>query len=515
MPYTLADPTNQGNAPGSGPLRPGGQSLPGLPKTGQNMPSTPSPTVQRQMPALALVRDLWGGTERLREKSTTYLPQAPGEASENYNVRLYRSVLVNFFRRTVDGLVGLVFRKDPKLGDDVPLLIKEHWENIDLAGTHGDVFAREIMQDAKIAGHAAILVEYPATGGTQTAKPEVEGIIRPYWVPIQKDNIRSWRWTIENGRRILSQVVLRECSYEPVGEFGEEMVERYRVFYRDNGVVGFRLLRETENKELIIEAEGLYPTQDEIPIAEIPTSGSKALFDSDPSLEDVAHLNVAHYQQWSDYATSIHKTCVPIFVTVGLDQMTGSDGQASPDLVLGPNAGLDLPIGGDAKYVSHDGASLASCKAALDDLKSDIGSLGLAMLAPQKRAAETYGAKRLDKATGDSALSVDARGLQDGLERALGFHARYLKLPDGGSIEINRDFEGMVMEPAVMSAFASLIREGLPLELALAELQAGGRLAEDVNLDDVALQMAAERAAQQDREQQAQAAQIEEMQEAA
>ena len=141
------------------------------------------------------------------------------------------------------------------------------------------------------------------------------------------------------------------------------------------------------------------------------------------------------------------------------------------------------------EYVSHDGAALGEAKAALDDLKADMGTLGLAMLAPQKRTAETAESKRLDKSTSDSALSVTARALQDGIENARGFHAKYLRgTPEGGSITINRDFEGLLLEAPVMAAFAALVKAGFPPRPVLLALQRGGRIEADADIDQLEME---------------------------
>ena len=139
------NPTDQANKPGDGPLRVGGQPVAEslTPQEQQNLPSTQNHQRVRQGPGLKLVRDLWEGAEKVRDMGHEYLPQAPGEDAANYAIRLKRSVYHNFYRRTVEGLTGLIFRKDPVLGEDVPPLIAEHWENIDLCGTHGDVFLRD------------------------------------------------------------------------------------------------------------------------------------------------------------------------------------------------------------------------------------------------------------------------------------------------------------------------------------------------------------------------------------
>jgi hypothetical protein len=491
------DPTDAGNFPGDGPLRIGGISVSGLPETGENLPSTRSPAAKEQEAALKVVRDVWDGTPKVRAATTAYLPQAGGEDPTNYQSRLARSVLFNVFRHTVVGLTGFMFRKDPELGEDVPAAIVEHCENIDLAGTHFAVFMRDIMADAEVAGHAAILVEFPDTGGEQSkAQEQGDAPIRPYWVPILKDNILSWRTVIEDGRLILTQLVLKECQWVPDGAFGQKEQTRYRVFFRVDGptgpVVGFQLLEITEQKTVVEVGYGLYPTQVEIPVAEIPTAGRKALFESDPPLLDLAYLNIAHYQTRSDYANDIHKTCCPIWVETGVDE------EDTTPIILGPNSTRRFrDPNSKAGYEAHSGQSLGEVKLALDDLLRDMAALGLAALASQKRAAETAASKQIDKDASDSALSVTARGGEDGAERALGFHARYMGLDTGtamggGSVSINRDFEDQVMRPEMLTAYVGAVANaGLPPRILLEAMQQGGLIGPDVDLEQLEAEMAA------------------------
>lgn len=495
LPYVRdTDPLNAGNRPGDGPLRPGGQSVESIPLTDANLPSTLSQAAKRQMPALAMMRTLWGGTQAVRAKSTDYLPMAPAESSTNYHIRLARSVFFNAVKHTVKGLVGMVMRRDPVFSDDVPEQIKAHLENIDNAGTHVDVFIAEILQDDLLAGHAAIFVEFPNTGGVQRHDEETIAAapIRPYWIPIKKDNICSWRTTVENGITLLTQIVLKECTMVPDGDFGETEQTRYRVLYRQNGVVGFYLLQVTDRRSVIIVDDGIYTTQTEIPIAEIPSSDRKSLFESDPPLLDLGYLNVAHYQKWSDLATSEHKTCVPIFVRKGFVAPVDASGN---QVVVGPDDGLDLPTEGDAMYVSHDGQSLDACRTSIRDLESNMATIGLSMLSSEKRVAETAEAKRIDKSASDSALARTARGVQDGIEKALYFHARYLNMPTGGSVTINRDFESLMMDPAMITALSGMVRDGqLTTETMWKQLQAGNVLPDDFDADEesAALEVEAE-----------------------
>jgi len=491
---TYTDPQNVMNVAGDGPLRAGGVSASSV-KRESDLPSTMTPDVESQQEALSLVRDLWGGTRTVRAAGQTYLPREPQEDAQNYMVRLRRSVFFNVFRNTVEGLAGFIFRKDPMLSDDVPPVMAEQWENIDNAGTHGDVFLRELLVDAMTAGHAAIMVDFPKTpeGAPLSLGDEQALKLRPYWVPIKKDAIVSVRMASVNGIETLVQIVLREETYVADGAYGVAPQLRYRVLFRDleTGVVGWRLEGITPDKALVVYDQGVFRNQTEIPIAEVRTAGSICAWSSQPQFLDLAYLNVAHYQQWSDYATSIHKTNVPIFVTTGVDL----DGAT---LSIGPNAGLNFSAP-DAKafYVSHDGAALGASKAALDDLKNDMAQLGLAALSSSKRSAETATAKEIDKSASDASLSVTARGLQDGAERALSFHAAYLKLEEGGSVQINREFNETRIDAADVMAWATLAEKlGVPLSLVLDALKAGGWIPDAVELDDILLEAMSNKAAE-------------------
>jgi hypothetical protein len=151
--------------------------------------------------------------------------------------------------------------------------------------------------------------------------------------------------------------------------------------------------------------------------------------------------------------------------------------------------------GPDAKlaYVSHDGAALGESRLALQDIKSDMAALGLSMLAPDKRAAETAEAKRIDKSTSDSALAVSARALQDGAERAMGFHAKYRKLPSGGSVTINRDFENLTLTYQQITALSNLVAQNqITLETLWKMLIDGAVLPDDFSEDEEKAQLAAE-----------------------
>src|ERR1043165_2109023 len=202
-----------------------------------NSPAYRNAATTRQQEALTIVRDLSGGTPALRKAGGTYLPMEAGESGTAYQVRLARSLLFNTFVKVREGLIGMALKKNPELEPDVPPQIRKHIEDIDLAGNHLDVFAKELFRDVINDGHAHVLVDMqkPATRSITSLSPtptalddQVTGR-RPYWTKYKKDEAINWKSDRINGEKVLTQVTLLESATESDGEFGEKEVTRYRV----------------------------------------------------------------------------------------------------------------------------------------------------------------------------------------------------------------------------------------------------------------------------------------------
>ena len=404
------------------------------------------------LPDLTLCRDVARGTSAVKAKGMAYLPSHPREELDDYSTRLARSLLFPMMGRSIKGLAGMVFREDIEWVD-VPPAVEAHLENIDLQGNHADVFLKQVFADALEAGHAGILVDAPQRSeGVRTKRDETVLNLRPYWVHIKKEQLTSWRVIDVNGAQLLDQVVIKEPGVVPDGEFGEKEVVRYRIIRRGNPVT-WETWISVENSEPVRELTGTINNVDEIPLA-IVYADQTGILTSDPPMLDLAYTTLSHYQVQSDHLTALHKASVPILAITGVDT-TGT-------VSVGPNTTFTLPEGATVQYVEHTGAALGSTRQQMLDLKADGAAQGLAMLQHETRQAETAEAKRIDKASQDSALAVAARGLQDGTEVALGFHAQMLGLGNkgGGSVVVSRDYETMSLDAQELAAYSALVANG-------------------------------------------------------
>jgi hypothetical protein len=448
-----------------------------------------------------LMEDVDGGTNAMRAKCATYMPQMPLEHVDDYRQRVKACEFFAATSRTVRGLVGMVFRRPPKLGQELNEQLAQHWEDIDGQGTHGEVFTRELYEQGMLLGHGVILVDYPEINPQLklTLYDERDAGVRPYWCAITPSQILNWRTITRYGRTMLQQVVIRECTLEPSGAFGEQEVERYRVFrlvdVYDEATKAtttqvqwsvWEWVESNGKRELQEKSQGQMMVAGGKPMTRIPVTAffcgpKKGWFESTPPLVDLAWANIAHWNVQSDHRHSLHKASIPLLVGIGRDTS-----EAAPP--IGVNAMIDMPIGGDLKYVEHSGSALSATAQELKDLETRMAALGLAMLQSESRAAETARARRIDKSEQDSALANSARSLQDAIEEALSYHSEYLGLPPAGesSVLVNNDFEDLTPEPTLISAVSALHLAGqIDLDTLWSILEENNALPDDFDRETV------------------------------
>lgn len=423
---------------------------------------------RRMLPLIKLVRDVYGGTQSMRESGQEYLPKHPAETEDDYRSRLTGATLFNAFARTVGGLSGLIFRKD--LVINAPDEIIEHLEDVDKTGRSIDTFGKDTAEDASIDGLSLILVDFPMVGENeiQTLADERKANLRPTWVAIAAQDFISARFSVELGKPKLSQFVYREWVTEPLGVFIEERVEQFRVLRIGNGEDGggevgvFELWRwdtSDKSKKLVLYKQGTWDMPggaNEIPVA-VLYSGRLAHFEGRPPLWDLANENIAHWRLRADHLHALHVANVPIPIFIGRDR----DDEEDDEITFGISYGIDLPEGGDAKYLEWSGASIASSREELKDIEQRMAVLGLSMLMRETRAAETAESKSMDKAAEDSALAAFASSLETALNEALRFHLLWLNQEIGDAkITVNRDYMITALDAPTIQQLANLVGAG-------------------------------------------------------
>jgi hypothetical protein len=395
-------------------------------------------------------RALMGGTDSMRLKDQTYLPKFKAELDADYNARLASSWLFNGLRKTVKDMTGRVFNTTVEIKDGSDQL-KEFAKDINMQGQDLSAFASEVFKDAFIPGISYIMVDAPRREGETTrAQASAQGL-RPYMVHLRVEDILGFQTQMFNNVLALSMLRIMETVTEadPEDEFTQANVKQIRVLSRADSIITVRIYRKNNKDDWKVFDE--YTSEAE-EITVIPFYAQRTgFFTAEPVLEDLADVNIAHWQSQSDQRHILHFARVPILFASGRlsDEgplvISASQAVSATD----PNAKLS--------WVEHSGAAINAGRDDLKDLAYQMQALGLQLLVSSH---DTATGAMLDSTKETSTLSMMADNLKDALEQALEWMSFYAGEGEQNiTVMVNKDF-GIVpltaQEVQVMQADVSL-----------------------------------------------------------
>lgn len=455
----------------------------------KNTPDFTNAAYNSMCPSWTLWEDVLGGQDAIKAKSTTYLPQEPAEDDQDYKRRLARSIFFEEPRDCTINLGGNVFRKSPTLGEDVPELLKQLYENIDNAGTHGDVFLQRVFEDG-FYGHSFIVVDRPPQDPeVRTAADEIAAGNRSYWCMRQAKDAVNFRPLIMRGKTTIGQISFKECAKEPDGRFGETEVVRYRVYLLDEaGNAQWEVWREIDKtnaegkKETVLEDSGPILTKRGQPLKRLPIAvhyGEREGFlESRPPLKGIADISVSIYQKYSDLSNIQHFTCVPTLV------ITGGDDQKQ-DFVMGGNRAIFLPLNATAEFLQVDGKSIEHLEKDLENLQKRLVAKGLDFVNDDHYVPPTATEVILSYTERTSKLAKMVRSLIDCAEEALDITAEMEGLDQGGSITIGVDENSLTLSAEQMRILSDWNERGqLSLHTLWQIMDRADQLPDDFNEED-------------------------------
>ena len=370
----------------------------------------------------AKVETLWNGTDSLKDAGKEFLPQEPKEPDENYAIRLQRSVFYNKYRSSVETSVGKLFVK-PIVVSELPVELEDTLENIDAEGSTFNVFAKRIATDAMHFGIGYIVVDYPfAEEGSTLTDPS------PYWVRIDPLSVTDVQVSFVDGIETLTRFAFTEtiqCMSQSNLQTSYETKEQTKVLYLDNNNNPAFAVINNEDKVI---AEGTITNGAGLPMSAlpvVPVYGNKIEpFVGSPVLLDLAELNIAHWQDYSDIRNINHITSLPMLVLKGDTMSFESDGTAK-QIVISP--GSVIPIrdsAGDAKWIEHSGTSISTSLALLESLEDKMNVMGMEVM-NSGSGSETATGRVIDAQAVHSKLKCIALDLENSLENALNFTSEY------------------------------------------------------------------------------------------
>lgn len=412
--------------------------------------------LKKLLPQYEVIRDCVAGEKQVKGRRSKYLPipNAADKSDDNvarYSAYLERAVFYNVTQRTLIGLTGQVFAKNPVV--KVPAILKI--VNVDANGggiTLTQLAKRGVMQVLSL-GRGGVFTDYPTTDGAATQAQLESGDIRPTINIYSPEQIINWRTKTRGAKEILSLVVLEEKYVSSDDGFEMKQDKQWRVLrlteedkyevtiYRKMGGNAGVSVR-TANSIYQIAQGPFYPTDasgknlDEIPFSFFGVENNDEQPDL-PPLYDLASLNIAHYRNSADYEESCFIVGQPTPYFSGLTEAWVKD-VLKGRIALGSRGAVPLPENATAGLLQAEANTMP--KEAMEHKEKQMVALG-AKLVESSTTQRTATEAKIDDASETSALVSAAKNVSAAIKFALEWCAVFVGQPENSvDFELHSDF---------------------------------------------------------------------------
>ena len=428
----------------------------------------PYPEYHERSPDWETCRDVFAGARRVKEKGTRYLPMPDGmtDAPAAYRHYLERADFFNGFGRAVQGLHGMVFRKDPEV--TLPRGLEDFEDSLTDNGRSILRLARWATSEELKVGRVGLFVDAPNRKDPKrqvTAAEFRQLNLRPYVATYCAEDVYEARYHKVMGRRQLVRVRLREHVDEddPHDEFATRMVKRYRVLELVPARAGDPESPHHYQQRVFVERNAGAPEPEGDVVIPVKADGNRwnripfVLIDADgepddgeiarPPMLDLALKTISLYRTLADLEHLAFFCGFPQPCT----KMWGGD--ASELKIGGQFLWNFMDPGADAWYMSHDGRGSETLEKLADRKRQEIALLGARMLEPDRRGVEAAATAMIHRQGEVSVLQALALLVSEGLSQALGLIQEWMGVAgEQASVELNTDYVPTGVTPQMFAA---------------------------------------------------------------
>jgi hypothetical protein len=435
------------------------------------------------LPKWERCRDAVAGQSAVHQKGVTYLPMLTEQSQEEYNAYKLRATYANFTGRTLEGLVGMVFRKAPTI--EAPDSMQDMLADVDLRGTTTAGLAEYTVSEVLKVGRIGYLVEFPQVSATPINAAAAAAMnLRPYASRYCAESIINWRVERINNVMQPTLVVLSETHEEREDEYSSNYVPQLRVLKLVEGVYVQEVWRKADNSDWVM-VESVVPQMRGAPLDFIPFYAfgpmENTLCVQEPPILDLADLNLAHYRVTADYEHGTHFTGLPMLFLAGIRL------EDNQKVFIGSQAAIvsDNPDA-HGEFIEFSGQGLGALEGNLDRKEKQMAVLGARMLEQQKAGVESEGAMQLRSNGESSVLAAMANLVSMGMSKMLTF----MNLWAFGSeeevkVSLNTDYMPVGLTSAELAELVKSWQSGaISFDTLFANLQRGEIIAADVTIED-------------------------------
>lgn len=447
--------------------------------SGDNVAGT-HPDYDVMIEAWELIDDLMGGTRTMKARAGKWLPREPGEEPASYRSRLSRSVLFNAMKKAVNDLSRRPFAKPVTLNgqDQLGPRLTMMLQAVDDERRNLTQFCHLLLATALKRGLVHILVDYPPVR-PENFEIEKAGQFRPRLLCIDPKDLIGWRFEIaDNGDKRLTQIRIRETATENHGTYGTTLKDRVRVINEHT----WELWEKDINGDWHLEDRGDY-TLGRIALVSCYLNKTGFMTAESP-LEDLAWLNLAHYQSQSDHRNNLRFFRTGMFLAKGL-----SPEDMDKAIVLGVTHSFKTTSpDADIRMVEHSGAACDAGEKELDRLEQQMEAVGKAPLVTRQWGNETAMGRAIDAGTSQCDLQAYVREIEGAVNAAFALAGEWANepLPEDLGLDIYDDF-GLILRSQEDMGHLQTARDrgDIDQETFLEEAKLRGMLRETADIQEI------------------------------
>ncbi len=421
--------------------------------SGDSQLASKHPLWIKQSKRWGLMTVAYEGEDVVKEQEVTYLPATSGmvqdgmktgeDGKKRYDAYLQRAVFPDLVSDAVQAMVGVMHRKPASI--EVPKALEPLIEEMSNEGEDAQLFLRRINEAQLTTGRAGLLLDLPSN--PDPSKPQMYIALYGALAVINWDKGRR----DQDGVYETQLVVLDETEDVRNDSFGWEEVEKYRVLSisetvnpDDEEAAGPKayhvgVFAEDGNGTDFVESDMEAPMLRGQRLEQLPfvfVNSKDNLPDPDkPPLLGLAQLSMTIYRGEADYRQALFMQGQDTLVRIGFIDEDDEDGRT------GAGSVIDIPLGGDAKYIGTSSLGIPEMRSALENDKKAGAQKAGQMLDTTSRAKESGDALKVRVAAQTATLVHVALSGAAAMERILRIGATWEGAdPDEVSVMPNLDF---------------------------------------------------------------------------
>jgi hypothetical protein len=433
------------------------------------------------LPMWEQVDDCVMGEQAVKLAKEIYLPnpsQEPEtpEGIKQYADYIFRAEFTNFTDRTLETLVGAVFKKKATI--EIPKIIEYLETDCDGLGTSLLQMTKRKTSEIYKKGRSGLLIDYSTTVKANNKEEAKKNGNRVNFIQYDAESIINWR--VENNK--VSLIVLLETFVKSDDGFQVETGDQHRVLRLIDGLCVQEVYRNGIFYESI-EISNYKGRMTTLPFVFAGSENNDVSVDK-PPLYDLSVVNLSHYRSSADVEESAFNVGQPT-MAVSTELSYQQFDKANPNGVrMGSRRGINLGKAGTIQMVQPEANTMAG--KLMKDKEERAVMIGAKLIAGNA-TVKTVQQAEMDNSADLSIIENVALNVSDCITKALEIALSFYS--DGEQeivFELNTELFSEMADANLLNVMMLLTDRGfISQDDMLSMLKKGGLIGQDRTMEEI------------------------------